>query len=93
VYLLHWERNGELFFDRVRGQYTPPDEALALLRRRGVGSLVIDVAPGARAPGELGQPTVDAWLRAGAARVRDDAPRLPARGGREWVLVDLVESN
>ena len=93
VYLLHWERNGELFFDRVRGQYTPPDEALALLRRRGVGSRVIDVAPGARAPGELGQPTVDAWLRAGAARVRDDAPRLPARGGREWVLVDLVESN
>jgi hypothetical protein len=91
VYLLHWERNGELFFDPVRGHWTPPDAALALLRRRGVRSLAIDVAPDAQ-PGALGHPTLDAWLSRGVARVRDDVPRLPARGGREWRLVDLVDS-
>lgn len=92
VYLLHWERNGELFFDRVRGQETPPEEALALLRRRGVGSLVIDAPAQLRADGGVGHPTLDAWIRQGAARVRQGAPRLPARDGREWVLIDLLSA-
>ena len=28
VYLLHWERNGELFFNRVRGRHTPALQVL-----------------------------------------------------------------
>jgi hypothetical protein len=89
VYLLHWERNGELFFDAVRGNWTPPADALALLRRRGVRSLVIDVPAGASPERGLGHATLDAWLSKGEARVRDDVPRLPARRGREWLLVEL----
>jgi hypothetical protein len=93
VYLLHWERNGELFFGSVLGRRTPPDEALALLRRRGVGSLVVEV-PAALPPlaeGRVGHPTVDAWIAAGrAARRTGIAPR-PVRPDRLLVLVDLLD--
>jgi hypothetical protein len=85
VYNLHWSRNGELFFD---GR-TAPDAAWALLARRGVHSLVLDVEPSALGRGRTGHPLVDAWLRDGRARLRGDATPLPARRGRVWVLVDL----
>ncbi|HVN40796.1 MAG TPA: hypothetical protein VMW19_21740 [Myxococcota bacterium] len=88
VYLLDWERNGELFLDPVHDAHTSPDDALALLRRRGVGSLVLDVAPGDE---RTGHASVDAWIRNGVARIRDGAPRLPARHGREWLLLDLAD--
>jgi hypothetical protein len=90
VYLLHWERNGELFFEPVRGRFTPPHETRALLWRRGVRSLVIDVPP-TQPRGKVGHPTLDAWLAAGVVRERDGAPRPPARRGREWRLFDFVD--
>ena len=90
VYVLNWERNGELFFDRVLQYQTPPEAALALLVRRGVHSLVLDVAPPLPADGTLGHPSVDAWIRDGRARVRPDPQPKPARGGRVWVTVDLL---
>ncbi len=90
VYVLHWERNGELFFDRVLQYQTPPEEALALLARRGVRSLVLDVAPPLPADGTLGHPSVDTWIRDGRARVRPDPRPKPARRGRVWVTVDLL---
>jgi hypothetical protein len=92
VYLLHWERNGELFFDRVLGRQTPPDEALALLRRRGVGSLVLQLSapPPALDQERVGHPIVDRWIAEGlAARRADVAPR-PAAGGDVYLLVDLL---
>lgn len=83
VYVLHWSRNGELFFD---GR-TPAGEALALLRTRGVRSLVIDAPPGGVR--RVGHPIVDAWLADGRARLRPD-PRPPtAQKGRVWRVVDL----
>ena len=90
VYVLDWERNGELFFDRVLEYQTPPEEARALLARRGVRSLVLDVAPPLPEDGRLGHPTVDAWIRDGRARVRPDPRPKPARRGRVWVTVDLL---
>jgi hypothetical protein len=90
VYLLHWERNGELFFGEVRGRRTPPDAALALLRRRGVGSLVVEVAAPV-SPDRVGHPTVDAWIAAGLAKRRPGIRPRSVRPGRVWVLVDLVE--
>jgi len=89
VYVLNWERNGEIFFERVLGRQTPPDELLALLRARGVRSLVLDAAPSWRTDGTIGNPAVDAWLRTGRAAVRPDPRPLRARGGRIWVLIDL----
>jgi hypothetical protein len=98
VYNLHWERNGELFFDdlfwdrygkRVIVERTPPERALALLRRRGVRTLALDVAPPHPRDGTVGHPTVDAWLRGGAAALRPDPDPPRARGRRVWVLVDL----
>jgi len=89
VYLLNWERNGELFFDAVRGQRTPPAAALSLLHRRGVESLVLDL-PRARSRGpRTGHPTVDAWIASGDAAIRSDVRPLPARGERVWVLIEL----
>jgi len=89
VYVLHWERNGELFFDRVLEHRTPPDQALALLRERGVGSLVLEL-PGDRADSALtGHPSVDAWIAGGDARIRREVGPLPSRGGRVYRLVDL----
>jgi hypothetical protein len=85
VYLLIWERNGELFFTRR----TPPREARAVLDRRGVRSLVLDVRPPLPADGSLGHPIVDAWLREGTASLRPDANPPAARAGKVWVLVDL----
>lgn len=85
VYNLHWSRNGELFFDAR----TSPDAALALLERRGVRSLVLDVETPLPGDGTLGHPIVDAWLRTGRARVVPDADPPAARGGRIWVLVEL----
>ena len=90
VYLLDWQRNGELFFDPVLGHRTPPDAALALLRRRGVRSLVLDVDPRRLGAASLGHPTVDAWLRIGRARIRPDPDPPHARGDRVWVLVELL---
>jgi hypothetical protein len=90
VYVLNWERNGELFFDRVLNYQTPPEAALALLTRRGVRSLVLDVVPPLPTDGTLGHPTVDAWIRDGRARVRPDPRPRPARQGRIWVTVDLL---
>lgn len=86
VYVLHWSRNGELFFD---GR-TPPDEARALLRARGVRSLAID-APLAAPRGRVGHPIVDAWLEAGSAHLRPDAAPPAATRGRVWRLVTLDE--
>jgi hypothetical protein len=89
VYLLHWERNGEIFFEPVLGHRTPPGEALELLQRRGVGSLVVDLEPPVSAKG-VRQATIDAWIASGAARIRLDVAPLPARQGRVWVLLDLA---
>ncbi len=91
VYVLHWERNGELFFDRVVKFQTTPAAARALLVRRGVRSLVLDALPPLPTDGTLGHPTVDVWIRAGRARVRDEPHRLPARDGRVWVTIDLLD--
>jgi len=91
VYLLDWQRNGELFFDPLLGRQTPPDVALALLRRRGVRSLVLEVGPRRPADGTLGHSTVDAWLRDGLARVRPDPSPPRARGDRLWVQVELLD--
>lgn len=85
VYVLHWSRNGELFFDAR----TPPDEALALLRERGVRSLVIDAKTAGVPPGRVGHPIVDAWLAAGRAELVPDPHPLPAQRGRVWRLVEL----
>lgn len=84
VYNLHWERNGELFFGR-----TPSDRALALLQRRGVRSLVLQLRSPLPTDGTVGHPTVDAWIRAGQAVRRTDREPLRARGDRVWVLVEL----
>jgi hypothetical protein len=100
VYNLHWERNGELFFipktlhwerdgEPFSTRSTPPREALALLKRRGVRSLAIDVKPPHPRDGRVGHPTVDAWLREGLAALRAEREPPPARGDRVWVLVDL----
>jgi len=100
VYNLHWERNGELFFTRktlhwerdgelFSTQATPPREALALLGKRGVRSLAIDVEPPHPRDGRVGHPIVDAWLREGWVALRADIEPSPARGDRVWVLVDL----
>jgi hypothetical protein len=91
VYLLHWERNGEIFFEPVLGHWTPPEAALALLERRGVRSLVVDVEPPLPKAG-LRHATIDAWIAAGTARIRRDVAPLPARRGRVWVLLDLAPS-
>jgi hypothetical protein len=85
VYNLHWSRNGELFFDHR----TPPGDALELLRTRGVKSVVFDADPRLVEQGRVGHPILDAWLREGTARLRSDMPRLPARRGRVWVLLEL----
>ncbi len=91
VYVLDWQRNGELLFDPVLGRWTPPDAALALLRRRDVRSLVLDVPPRRPPDGSIGHPTVDAWLREGLARVRPDPDPPRARGDRVWVQVELLD--
>jgi hypothetical protein len=100
VYNLLWERNGELYFfgtlvwerhgelRRFRG--TPPPKALALLRRRGVRSLVLDVEAPLPRDGTLRHPIVDVWLRSGDATLARDVEPLPARAGRVWVLVRLA---
>jgi hypothetical protein len=100
VYNLHWERNGELFFtpktlhwerngEPFSTRSTPPREALALLAKRGVRSLAIDVRPPHPQDGRVGHPIVDAWLREGLAALRAEGKLPPARGDRVWVLVDL----
>jgi hypothetical protein len=92
VYNLLWERNGELFFGRGMPEglvRTPPDRAFALLRARGVRSLVLDVVPPHPGDGRVGHPAVDVWLADGRARLAADVPSLPARGERVWVLVRL----
>ncbi len=89
VYLLDWQRNGEIFFDRVAGQHTPPDVVLATLRERGIGSLVVDVPRAGLSHAAVGHPTVDAWIAQGlASRRLGVAPRI-SRGERVYVLVDL----
>jgi hypothetical protein len=99
VYVLLWERNGELIFRELRGRRggepfvvppTPPDRARALLGARGVRSLVLDVQPPHPADGRTGLPTVDLWLRQGTARLRADPEPPAARGDRVWVRVDLL---
>ena len=83
VYNLHWSRNGELFFD----ERTAPDVALALLRERGVRSLVVE-APRGRVR-RVDHPIVDAWLAEGAATLVPDPNPLPAHRDRVWRLVAL----
>jgi hypothetical protein len=87
VYNLHWSRNGELFFDAR----TPPDQAWTVLAERGVHSLVIDVEAAVLRSGRTDHPIVDAWIEDRRARLRSDASTKPARRGRVWVLVDLME--
>ncbi len=89
VYVLNWERNGELFFDRVLGHRTPPAEARSLLVERGVGSLVLEVPSPLPTGGGIGHPTVDAWIAGGLAELRGEPEPLQARPDRVWVLVDL----
>lgn len=87
VYNLHWERNGEIYF--LEGAL--PEGVLRRLRGRGVRSLVLDVEPPHPDDGRTGHPIADAWLAAGHAAIDRDAPVLPARGGRRWVLLRLVD--
>lgn len=98
VYVLLWERNGELFFQDLRGKRdgepfvvprTPQAQARALLARRGVRSLALDVRPPHPHDGRVGNATVDAWLREGTATLRADPDPPRARGDRRWVIVDL----
>jgi hypothetical protein len=89
VYVLDWQRNGEIFFDRAAGHETPPDVLWSVLAARGVRSLVLDVSPAWQREGTIGNPAVDAWLRAGRAAVRPDPRPLAARQGKVWVIVDL----
>lgn len=94
VYNLLWERNGELYFGGGMPEglvSTPPDRAFALLRARGVRSLVLDVEPPHPDDGRVGHPGVDAWLADGRARLAADVAPLPARRGRVWVLVRLID--
>jgi hypothetical protein len=94
VYNLLWERNGELYFGQGMPAgliSTPPDAAFALLSERGVRSLVLDVAPPHPGDGRVGNAAVDTWLQDGRARLATDIAPLPARQGRVWVLVRLVE--
>jgi len=86
VYLLHWERNGEIFFS---GQ--PPARVLAVLRRRGVRSLVVPVAAPLPRDGSTGHRTLDAWLRSGEARWDPDVDARSYGKRRVWVLIHLVE--
>jgi hypothetical protein len=89
VYLTYWERNGELFFEPVRGNWTPPDTAFALLTSRGVRSVVVEAREAPALAGRL-HPTVDQWLADGRAFVRPGVPPAPGRGDRIYVLVDLI---
>lgn len=87
VYNLLWERNGEIYF--LEGAL--PDGVLRRLRDRGVRSLVLDVAPPHPGDGRTGHPIADAWLETGQAAIAADAPVLPARGKKRWVLLRLVD--
>lgn len=98
VYNLLWERNGELFFRDLRGRRgdqhhvvrsATPEAARALLKRRGVRSLVLDVRPPHPGDGRVGNAIVDAWLHDRVAKLRPDPDPPRARGDRVWVLVDL----
>jgi len=89
VYLLDWQRNGELFFERTAGRHTPPAVALATLRQRGVGSLVVDVPRAGLSRDAVGHPIVDAWIAQGLASRRLEVPPRPSRGDRVYVLIDL----
>ncbi|MEE8476709.1 MAG: hypothetical protein V3T01_15235 [Myxococcota bacterium] len=102
VYNLLWERNGELFFRGLRGgrgderhavRSATPEDALALLERRGVRSLVLDVRPPHPGDGRVGNPIVDAWLANRVAKLRPDPDPPRARGDRVWVLVDLMSTD
>jgi hypothetical protein len=53
---------------------------------------VLDVEPRVAAEGKTGNVTVDAWLRAGQARLRDETQRLRASERRVWVTVDLLDA-
>ncbi len=89
VYVLEWMVNAEIFFDEVAGRRTPPDEVLALLRRRGIVAVALDVPAERRRPDLTGHPTTDHWIRRGEARIRPDPEPPAARRGRVWVLLDL----
>lgn len=90
AYVLHWERNGEIFFDRLLHHHTPPDRVLAVLEGHGVTAVALDVERPLPADGGVGHPTVDAWIRAGRARRRPDPDPPRARQERIWVLIDLL---
>ncbi len=91
VYVLHWERNGELFMDKILPLKTPPGVARALLAKRGVHSLVLDLALPLQPDGLTGNVTVDAWIRAGQARVRNQPHTLHADARHVWVTIDLID--
>jgi hypothetical protein len=84
VYLLHWERNGEIFFTRQ-----PPEQVLSVLRHRGVRSLVVSVRAPLPGDGSTGHPTLDAWLRSGQARWDPATGTAPDSESRVWVLIHL----
>jgi len=86
VYNLLWERNGELYF--MKG--TSPEVARARLVERDVRSLVIDAEAELLARGRTGHAIVDAWLDGGVAALAPEIEPLPARAGRQWVLVRFV---
>jgi hypothetical protein len=91
VYVLHWERNGEIFFDPLPGRRaTEPDRVLAVLRKHEVIAIALDVPPTAISSTGVGHPTVDHWIAQGLAVVRVDVEPRPARRGRVWVLIELL---
>ena len=86
VYLLHWERNGEIFFTTQ-----PPEYVLSVLRRRGVRSLVVSVRAPLPADGSTGHRTIDTWLRSGQARWDPATGTAPDGESRVWVLIHLLD--
>ncbi len=87
VYNLLWERNGEIYF--LEGAF--PEGVLRRLRERDVRSVVLDVEPPHPDDGRTGHAIADAWLETGHAVIAPDAPVLPARRDRRWVLLFLVD--
>jgi len=89
--VLHWERNGELFMDKILPLKTPPGVARGLLAKRGVRSLVLDLPLPLQPDGLTGNVTVDAWIRAGQARIRNEPHTLYADARHVWVTIDLID--
>ena len=91
VYVLHWERNGELFFDRLLDYQTPPERRAHCSRGAACARSCSTSRCRCRPMGRSAMRRVDAWIRAGQARVRAEPHVLRARDGRVWVTIDLLD--